>query len=54
VLVRRLGYKLGDVAAYFGRDVATIATLLARLNERLQFDLKQARELGQLSKIVET
>jgi hypothetical protein len=54
VLVRRLGYKLGDVAAYFGRDIATIATLLSRLNERLQFDLKQARELGHLSKIVET
>jgi REP element-mobilizing transposase RayT len=43
VLVRRLGYKLGDVAAYFGRDIATIATLLARLNDRLPADLKQAR-----------
>jgi REP element-mobilizing transposase RayT len=31
VLVRRLGYRLSDVAAYFGRDVATLATLLARL-----------------------
>jgi len=34
VLVRRLGYRLSDVAAYFGRDIATVATLLARLSDR--------------------
>jgi putative transposase len=28
VLVRRLGYRLSDVATYLGRDIATLATLL--------------------------
>jgi hypothetical protein len=35
VLVRRMGYRLKDVAGYLGRDAATIATMLSRLNERL-------------------
>ena len=29
ILVHRLGYRLSDVAAYFARDIATVATLLA-------------------------
>lgn len=53
VLVRRLGYRLSDVAAYFGRDIATIATLLARLSDRMQSDETQRRELDRLTKIVE-
>jgi putative transposase len=54
ILVRRLGYALNDVAAYFGRDVATVATLLARMGERMQSDEKQMREIGRFLKIVET
>jgi REP element-mobilizing transposase RayT len=50
VLVRRLGYRLGEVATYFGRDIATIAALLTRLNDRLQSDAKQAREIERLTK----
>lgn len=50
VLVRRLGYKLAEVANYFGRDIATVATLLARFSERLQSDVKQAREIVRLTK----
>ena len=53
VLVRRLGYRLSDVAAYFGRDVASVATLLARLSERMQADDKASREIERLAKIVE-
>ena len=53
VLVRRLGYRLSDVAAYFRRDVATLATLLARLSDRLQGDDRARREVDRLSKIVE-
>ena len=53
VLVRRLGYKLSEVAAYFGRDIATVATLLARFSERLQSDTKRSAEIEQLSKTVE-
>ena len=54
VLVRRLGYRLTDVAAYFRRDMATLATLLARLSDRLQADDAARRELDRLSKKVES
>ncbi len=54
VLVRRLGYRLSDVAAYFNRDIATLATLLARLSDRLQADDTVRREVDRLSKIVES
>jgi len=54
VLVRRLGYRLIDVAAYFGRDMATVATLLARLSDRMQSDEKRMREVDRLTKIVES
>jgi REP element-mobilizing transposase RayT len=54
VLVRRLGYRLSDVAAYFRRDMATLATLLARLSDRLHGDDMARREVDRLSKIVES
>ncbi len=54
VLVRRLGYRLSDVAAYFGRDMATLATLLARLSDRMQANDTARREIERLSKIVES
>ena len=54
VLVRRLGYRLSDVAAYFGRDMATLATLLARLSDRVQANDTARREVDRLSKIVES
>ena len=54
VLVRRLGYRLSDVAAYFGRDMATLATLLARLSDRVQENDTARREIERLSKIVES
>jgi len=41
-MVRGFGYRLSDVAAYFGREAATTATLLARPGERLQTDPKQS------------
>jgi chromosomal replication initiation ATPase DnaA len=53
VLVRRLGYRLSDVAAYLGRDVASVATLLARLSDRMQADDKASGEIERLAKIVE-
>jgi putative transposase len=53
VLVRRLGYRPSEVAAYFGRDMATVATLLARLSDRMQRDEKQRRELDRLTKILD-
>jgi len=53
VLVRRLGYRLSDVAAYFGRDMATLATLLARLSDRVQANDTARREIERLNEIVE-
>jgi putative transposase len=38
VLIRRLGYKLKDVAKCMGRDVATVSSLVSRYSERLADD----------------
>jgi putative transposase len=54
VLSRRLSYRLSEVSAYFGRDMATVATLLARLSERMQSDETQRRKLDRLAEIVES
>ncbi len=45
--VGHLGCKPGEVAAYFGRDVAMAAILGATKRERLQSDVKQAREVDE-------
>ena len=52
VLVRRLGYRLSDVAAYFGRDAATLASLFARLEAKLPTDPKDRNAIEGLVKIV--
>ena len=38
VLVRRLGYRLIEVATCLGRDTATVSSLLSRLGERMDSD----------------
>jgi len=53
VLVRRLGYGLGDVARYFARDAATIGTLIGRLSGRMETDESMRREIEKLTKKVE-
>jgi len=35
VLIRRLGYKLKDVARCLGRDVATVSSLVSRFADRM-------------------
>ena len=35
VLIRRLGYKLKDVAKFMGRDVATVSWLVSRFADRM-------------------
>lgn len=52
VLIRRVGYRLKDVASYLGRDSATLATQLARMNDELERDVEVKRELDRLVKIV--
>jgi hypothetical protein len=54
VLVRRMGYRLKDVSGYLGRDAATIATMLSRMNERLAGDIQEKGEIERLGKIVDS
>jgi hypothetical protein len=51
VIVRRFGYRLKDLAANFGREAVATGTLLARISERLQTDLKRiSTSTGSLGK----
>jgi len=50
VLIRRLGYRLKDVAKCLGRDLATVSSLVSRFSERLAEDgrlRKQAERLAE-------
>lgn len=51
-LVRRLGFHLGEVAAYLGRDAATVSSLLSRLADRMQTDRQLRTAVDRLAKIV--
>lgn len=54
VLVRRLGYGLGEVATYVGRDIATVGALLARMGERMRSDKELRGRVERLTNIVKT
>ena len=50
VLIRRLGYKLKEVARCLGRDMATVSSMISRFAERLGEDRrlrKKAKRLGE-------
>lgn len=51
-LVRRLGFRVSEVAAHMGRDVATLSSLVARLSKRVELDEKVRREVERLARIV--
>lgn len=51
-LVRRLGFRLGEVAAYLGRDTATLSSLLSRLADRIQADSEIRKEVDRFGRIV--
>lgn len=53
-LVRRLGYRLTEVAAALGRDGATLSSLLSRLSDQIQQDEVLRRKIAQLERIVKT
>lgn len=40
VLIRRLGYKVKDVAKCLGRDTATVSSLVSRFSDRIGLDEK--------------
>lgn len=48
VLVRRLGYRVADVAATLRRDVATISVIVSRLARRLQSSDRIAADVARL------
>jgi chromosomal replication initiation ATPase DnaA len=52
VLVRRLGYRVADVAAALGRDVATISVIVSRLASRLESNDGIAADVARLSRNV--
>jgi hypothetical protein len=52
VLVRYGGYKVREVAEYFGRDATTISSLLSRYSEKMQRDPEIGKEAERLSRIV--
>jgi REP element-mobilizing transposase RayT len=52
LLVRRLGYRLTDVARYLGRDTATLSSLIFRFSERMKVEEKSKKEIDRLAKIV--
>jgi putative transposase len=52
LLVRRLGYRLTDVARYLGRDTATVSSLLLRFAEKMKVEEKSKKEIDRLVKII--
>jgi len=52
VLVRRLGYRLVEVAAHLGRDTATVSTLTSRFSERMQLEARLKKNVERLIEIV--
>ncbi len=52
VLVRRLGYRVVDVAATLGRDVATVSVTVARLGARMASGESMAESVAQAARDV--
>ena len=52
VLVRRGGFKVKEVAEYFGRDSTTISSLLSRYERKLQQQPVLGREVEKLVQFV--
>ena len=52
VLVRRLGYRVADVAAALGRDGATVSLIVSRLAGRLESSDRMAADVARLSRNV--
>jgi putative transposase len=49
VLIRRLGYKLKEVAGCLGRDMATVSSMVSRFAERLEEDARLRRKAKRLA-----
>lgn len=53
VLVRRIGYRVGDVASALSRDGATLTVVIGRLGTSLASDPELERELGRVANCME-
>jgi chromosomal replication initiation ATPase DnaA len=51
VLIRRLGYKLKDVAKCLGRDLATVSSLVSRYSERMGEDEVLKKQAARIAKV---
>ena len=49
VLVKRLGYRVADVAAALGRDVATVSVIVSRLANRMETSERIAADVTRVS-----
>jgi len=52
VLIRRLGYKLTDVAKCLSRDTATVSSLVSRYWERMAEDKELKKQVAVVAKIL--
>ena len=52
VLIRRLGYKLKDVAKCLGRDMATVSSLVSRYSARIAEDEELKKQSARIANIV--
>ena len=50
VLIRRLGYKLKDVASCLGRDTATVSSLVSRYSDRMTIDQELKKSVSRMVK----
>jgi len=52
VLVRRGGFKVNEVANYFGRDATTISSLLSRYEQKMQQRSELRKDIERLAQFV--
>jgi transposase len=50
VLIRRIGYRLKDVARFLGRHVATVSSLVSRYSERMAEDEELKKQATRIAK----
>ena len=52
ILVKRYGYRVGEVSAYLGRDIGTVSTLIMRFSDRVRSDGDIKQKIDKLVRIV--
>ncbi len=50
VLIRRMGYKLNEVAKCLGRDTATVSSLISRYSDRMTMDQQLKKRVSRMVK----